>query len=82
MTFLQRVYFIIFVKKSPAADIYGEKGLFGTNGKDGTLYKRSPYFIGAKLWDALPVDNIELPDIFLFKNRLKRLNKAYVDLLK
>ena len=47
----------------------------------GALYKRSPYFVGAKLWDDLSVADIELPDIFLFKARLKRLNNVYKDLL-
>ena len=41
----------------------------------GALYKRSPYFVGAKLWDDLSVADIELPDMFLFKAQLKRLNK-------
>ena len=44
----------------------------------GELYKRSPYFVGAKLWDILSVADIELPDMFLFKAQLKRLNKKNV----
>ena len=45
--------------------------VFRTDSKEGTLYKRSAYFIVSKLWDALTVDTIDLPDIFSFKNRLK-----------
>ena len=56
--------------------------VFKTDNYEGTLYKRSPYFVGAKLWDNLTVDTIELPDVFSFKARLKRLNNEYVDLLK
>ena len=41
----------------------------------------SPYYQGSKLWDNLPIDVIELPDIFAFKTRLKRNNRKYVDLL-
>ena len=56
--------------------------VFKTDSKEGPLYKRSPYFVGAKLWDALTADIIDLPDIFSFKKRLKGLNKHYIDLLK
>ena len=48
---------------------------------EGTLYKHSPYFLGSKMWDELPVDIIELADDFLFKKRLKGMNRTYVDLL-
>ena len=46
------------------------------------LYKQSPYFVGSKLWDALSVNIIEVPDIFSFKKRLQGLDRTYVDLLK
>ena len=55
--------------------------VFKTANYQGTLYKRSPYFFGAKLWDDLSIADIELPDIFSFKKRLKRLNHVYKDLL-
>ena len=55
--------------------------VFKTDDYEGTLYKHSPYFVGAKLWDNLTVDTIELPDVFSFKARLNRLNNEYVDLL-
>ena len=42
---------------------------------------RSPYFVGAKLRDSLPLSDIELPDIFSFRNRHKRINRICVDLL-
>ena len=48
--------------------------VFKTDSKEGTLYKRSPYFVGAKLWFLLPAGVIDLPDIFTFKTRLVRLN--------
>ena len=41
-----------------------------TDHYEGTLYKRSPYFLGSKLLDGLPIGDIELPDIFAFKKRL------------
>ena len=55
--------------------------VFKTDNFEGALYKRSPYFVGAKLWDKLSLDTIELPDIFTFKARLKRQNIVYRDLL-
>ena len=55
--------------------------VFKTDSYEGTLYKRSPYFVGSKLWNDLTLDTIDLPDVFTFKARLKRLNREYVDLL-
>ena len=55
--------------------------VFKTDQYEGTVYKRSPYFLGSKLWDKLPLDYIELPDMFSFKKRLKAMNRVYVDLL-
>ena len=43
--------------------------VFGTDSYEGSLYKRSPYFVGSKFWDALPLDIIELPDVYSFKDR-------------
>ena len=53
--------------------------VFKTESKEVTLYKRSPYFVGAKLWESLPGDVVDLPDIFSFKARLKRLNAKFDD---
>ena len=47
--------------------------VFRTDNYEGRLYKRSPYFVGSNLWDALPQDTINLADIFSFKTRIKRL---------
>ena len=44
--------------------------VFKTDSKEGTLYKRSPYFVGAKLWELLPADVIDILDVFTFKARL------------
>ena len=55
--------------------------VFRTDNHEGTLYKRSPYFKGCKLWDNMSLEDTELPDIFTFKARLKRLYSDYVDLL-
>ena len=55
--------------------------VFKTDRYEGTLYKRSPYFVGTKLWNLLQLDVIELPDIYSFKSRIKKMNKTYVDLL-
>ena len=55
--------------------------VFKTDSKEGTLYKRSPYFAGTKLWDAMPLHKIEMPDVFSFKARIKRFYNMYVDLL-
>ena len=54
--------------------------VFKTDRYKGSLYKSSPYYTGAKLWDSLSDHTIELPDIFTFKARLKRMNRVYVDL--
>ena len=53
--------------------------VFRIDNYKGSLYKRSPYFQGCKLWDELSHEVIELPDIFTFKARLKRLNSRYLD---
>ena len=37
--------------------------VFKTDRFEVTLYKRSPYFVGTKLWSALPCSIIELPDL-------------------
>ena len=55
--------------------------VFKTDRYEGSLYKRSPYFVGAKLWDKLPPDVIGSQNIFVFKNVLRRMNKKYIDLL-
>ena len=55
--------------------------VFRTDTYEGSLYKRSPYFVGSKLWDALPKDIINLPDIFSVKTRIKRLYRHYLVLL-
>ena len=53
--------------------------VFKTDRYEGGLYKRSPYFVGAKLWDGLDV--IESENIFVFKKAIRCMNKEYVDLL-
>ena len=53
--------------------------VFKTDSYEGTLYKQSPYFVGSKLWDGLPTDVIELPDMFSFKARIKRMNCVFND---
>ena len=55
--------------------------VFKTDQYEGTLYKRSPYFIGTKLWSAMNNADINLPDIFSFKKRLKSKILVYMDLL-
>ena len=54
---------------------------FKTANFEGSSYKCSLYFVGAKLWDFMPEDDLGVPDVFAFKARLKRLNKVYVVLL-
>ena len=41
--------------------------VFKTDHFEGTLYKRSPHFQGSKLWELLPLCDIELPDMLSFK---------------
>ena len=53
---------------------------FKTDSFEGALYKRSPYFIGAKMWMDLPIEYLDLPDIYSFRARLKNDNRKYVDL--
>ena len=52
-----------------------------TDSKEGNMFKRSLNFVGYKLWNVLPDDTIDLTDIYTSKARLKRVNRAYVDLL-
>ena len=67
------------LKAFPRSTRESRRIVFRTDSYEGGLYKRSPYFQGSKLCDKLAVEDIELPDIFTFKSRLKRLNRAYVD---
>ena len=55
--------------------------VFKTDSYQGGLYKHSPYFVGKILWDNLPLEVIEMPDIVSFKKRVKGLNITYVNLL-
>ena len=55
--------------------------VFKTDTYEGSLYKRSHYFVGCKLWDLLPIDVIESQDISEFKKVIKRMNREYIDLL-
>ena len=44
-----------------------------------TLYLRcvfAGYFVGTKLWNLLPKDVIDLPDIYSFKSRIKKDNRT------
>ena len=47
------------------------KIVFKTDSYEGTLYKRSPYFVGTKLWNELKMETITLPDIYSFKTSIK-----------
>ena len=38
--------------------------VFKTANYEGTLYKRSPYSLGDKLWDGLSASDIDSPDFF------------------
>ena len=55
--------------------------VFKTDNYEGALYKRSPYFVGSKLWYLWSASTVNLPDIFTFWARLKRLTRNYVNLL-
>ena len=55
--------------------------LFKTDSYQGSLYKRSLYFVESNLWDTLSLETIDLPDNYSFKTRIKRLNCQCVDLL-
>ena len=72
---------LTMLKVFPRNTRLSRRPVFKTDRYEGTLYKRSPYFVGSKLWDNLTIDIIELPDIYAFKARLKRLNNSYVDLI-
>ena len=41
----------------------------------------SPYCVGSKLWNDLQISDTEMPDIFSFKQTIKRKNRMYVDLI-
>ena len=55
--------------------------VFKTDNYEGSLYKHSPYFVGSKLWDKLPRDVIEVSNIFVFRNVIRKMNKTHVDFL-
>ena len=67
---------IIFLQKCRIIRI-----VFKTDNYECTLFKRSPYVDESKLGKQLPKDSINIPDMYPFKTRLKRLNETYVDLL-
>ena len=69
------------LKVFPRITSGSQRVVFKTDHYEGTLYKRSPYFIGTKLWNDLGAHDISLPDIFSFKKCLRRKNMRYVDLL-
>ena len=75
------VYSIYLGKVFPRNTRESNRIVFKTDGYEGSLYKRSPYFVGAKLWDRLSPEIIGLPNIFVFKNALRHMNKNYLDLL-
>ena len=70
---------VTMLKVFPRNTRKSRRVVFRTDTYEGGLYKRSPYFQGCKLWDNLALDDIDLPDIYTFKARLKRLNRIYVD---
>ena len=43
-------------------------------------YEHSPFYIGTKLWDDLPVAIQEAPDRFAFKKEIDSMNRLYVKL--
>ena len=54
-----------------------QKYVFKVDAKIGKKYKRSPYYIGTRLWDKLSKDCQESDNIFVFKNKISRLYKCY-----
>ena len=42
------------------------------------VYERSPYYVGTKLWNELPVRVQESHDIFAFKKEIARMNRVYI----
>ena len=47
--------------------------VFKTDRYEGSLYNRSPYFVGSKLWDRLPPDVILSQNIFEFRKHFETL---------
>ena len=54
-------------KVFPRNTRFSRQIVFRTDSKEGVLHKRSPYFVGAKLWDSMTLDTLQLPDIYTFK---------------
>ena len=52
--------------------------VFKADNYEGGMYTRSPYFVGTKLWNALSAADVDLPDIYTFRFRLKWLNHIYI----
>ena len=40
-------------------------------------YKNSLYYVGAELWNTLPLDLTQIPTLYQFKCALKKLYKKY-----
>ena len=45
-----------------------------------SVYERSPYYVGTKLWDDLPNHVQELDNVFAFKKEIRRRHRTYVKL--
>ena len=57
------------------------KYVFKTDVKMGRKYKRSPYFLGTRLWDSLDKSTQDLPCKFMFKKKIETIYKKYNTLL-
>ena len=45
------------------------------------MYEHSPYYIGTKLWDELPEEIQKLDNVYVFKNEISKIYKAYETLV-
>ena len=69
-----------FLKVSNRLTRSVDKIMFNIPGRITPAYKRSPYYIGTKLWNDLPKVVQKCSDIYAFKKELRRMNRDYVKL--
>ena len=67
---------VLLLKVFPRNTRDSTRFVLQTDRYESSQYKRSPYFIGAKLCDGLSVNDISLPDLYTLENVLKGLNRT------
>ena len=63
----------IYIKPVNANTRQGDKSIFSTEIVHHDVYRRSPYYVGAALWNKLTIDVQQLATKTIFKSRIRAL---------